>query len=81
MGLTYGPRFNAFLPLGNKARLESQIFLIAQRLPFSYQDIMSMPSSRRERFAMALNEIIRNENNASSQQSRPRSRLSRPRRR
>lgn len=69
MALTHGPRFHAFLPLGNKAALEHDILFLLEHYKQPYDVTMSMPSSRRHRIIKAKVEINRRQEQAQRQQS------------
>ena len=62
--MVIGPRFFAFQPVGNKSWLEHDMVLLMESYNMPYNDIMSMPTSRRHRLVKTREDIIKQRNKA-----------------
>ena len=60
--MVVGPRFSAFWPVGLKAVLEYEWLFLAEAYGWSYEQVMAIPVSRRNKAVKFREEVVRQRN-------------------
>jgi hypothetical protein len=64
-----GPRFFAFLPLGQRAQLDLDILVLGKVFHWAPESVLHMSCSRRRRMIRLQEEVVRQENAAAKGQT------------